>query len=521
MTDSIAPAASAASPARSAAHEVSTSTVTALFEARVDRQPDETAVRHLSAAMTYAELDRAAETLSARLRSRGVGRGDVVGVFVQRSIPMVIGILAVLKTGAAYAPQDARISPRMLLGRVAASSRMRIALTTEEFLDAMPDAVDAMVIDTALIDDTQFDDTQFDDTQLDDAGAVMTRASVDRRASDVCAVIYTSGTTGSPNGVQVTDGNLVNLFRNTPGDLGIGRGTTVGQVLNIAFDMAMWEILGTLVNGGTLVIRGSDIAETAEQVDVLIATPSIVSTLSSARCHARTVVVAGERCPQALADEWAAEHRFLNSCGPTEITIINTLVEHVPGRALSIGTPVPGTTVYVLDDEQQPVPAGEIGEMWVGGAGVTLGYIGDPELTAQRYLPDPFSADGGRMFRTRDVGRWTSRGELEHLSRTDDQVKVRGFRVELDSVSRALETSLSCTTAVTVQLDARRLGAVITPASADPEAARAAVAALLPYYCVPSDIITVDRIPLTARGKADRAAVLRMIDTGARPRRVA
>ncbi|KJL25480.1 Gramicidin S synthase 1 [Microbacterium oxydans] len=511
MTDSIARAASAASPARSAAHEIPDSTVTALFEARVDRQPDETAVRHLSAAMTYAELDRAAETLSARLRSRGVGRGDVVGVFVQRSIPMVIGILAVLKTGAAYAPQDARISPRMLLGRVAASSRMRVALTTEDFLNAMPDAVDAMVIDTALIDDTQ----------LDDAGAVMTRASVDRRASDVCAVIYTSGTTGSPNGVQVTDGNLVNLFRNTPGDLGIGRGTTVGQVLNIAFDMAMWEILGTLVNGGTLVIRGSDIAETAEQVDVLIATPSIVSTLSSARCHARTVVVAGERCPQALADEWAAEHRFLNSCGPTEITIINTLVEHVPGRALSIGTPVPGTTVYVLDDEQQPVPAGEIGEMWVGGAGVTLGYIGDPELTAQRYLPDPFSADGGRMFRTRDVGRWTSRGELEHLSRTDDQVKVRGFRVELDSVSRALETSLSCTTAVTVQLDARRLGAVITPASADPEAARAAVAALLPYYCVPSDIITVDRIPLTARGKADRAAVLRMIDTGARPRRVA
>ena len=274
MTDSIAPAASAASPARSASHEVPDSTVTALFEARVDRQPDETAVRHLSAAMTYAELDRAAETLSARLRSRGVGRGDVVGVFVQRSIPMVIGILAVLKTGAAYAPQDARISPRMLLGRVAASSRMRIALTTEEFLDAMPDAVDAMVIDTALIDDTQLDDTQ-----LDDAGAVMTRASVDRRASDVCAVIYTSGTTGSPNGVQVTDGNLVNLFRNTPGDLGIGRGTTVGQVLNIAFDMAMWEILGTLVNGGTLVIRGSDIAETAEQVDVLIATPSIVSTL--------------------------------------------------------------------------------------------------------------------------------------------------------------------------------------------------------------------------------------------------
>ena len=516
MTDTIAPAASTITRPSSPSRTEPSASVTALFEANVARHPDEQAVRHQSASMTYAELDQAAGILAAHLRARGIGRGDVVGVFLQRSIPMVVGILAVLKTGAAYAPQDARIAPRVLLGRVAASSRMRVALTTEEFLGAMPDGIDAVPIDGIPSDGTRIDGTRIDGMET-----AVTHAFVDRRASDVCAVIYTSGTTGSPNGVQVTDGNLVNLFRNAPGDLGIGRGTTVGQVLNIAFDMAMWEILGTLVNGGTLVIRGSDIAATAEQVDVLIATPSIVSTLSSARCRARTVVVAGERCPQALADEWAAEHRFLNSCGPTEITIINTLVEHVPGRALSIGTPVPGTTVYVLDDERRPVPDGEIGEMWVGGAGVTLGYIGDPELTAQRYLPDPFSADGGRMFRTRDVGRWTSRGELEHLSRTDDQVKVRGFRVELDSVSRALETSLSCTTAVTVQLDARRLGAVITPASADPEAARAAVAVLLPYYCVPSDIIAVDRIPLTTRGKADREAVLRMVDTAARPRRVA
>ncbi|MGH3688798.1 MAG: amino acid adenylation domain-containing protein [Microbacterium sp.] len=505
MTDTAALVAPTNSPLPSRSSGATTapepSSIVALFEAQVTRDPHRHAIEHLSQTMTYSELDDAAETLAAHLNSLGIGHGDVVGVFLERSFDMVIGILAALKTGAAYAPQDARISPRAQLGLVAASAHMRVALTTERFVDAMPEGVQVVRIDV-------------------ERGRVP-RPRVSTLPSDTCAVIFTSGTTGSPNGVQVTNGNLMNLFTNSPGNLGITPGTRVGQVLNIAFDMAMWETLGTLVNGGTLVIRGSDIAATAAQVDVLIATPSIVGTLSSSRCRARTVVVAGERCPQALADEWAQDHRFLNSCGPTEITIINTLVEHVVGRPLTIGTPVPGTTVHVLDADLQPVPPGEIGEMWVGGAGVTAGYIGDAELTAERYLPDPFAKEGGRMFRTRDVGRWTSQGELEHLSRTDDQVKVRGFRVELDSVARALETSAECTAAVAVQLDSRRLGAVIVPATADLDAARSAVAALLPYYCVPAEIVAVDRLPLTIRGKVDRAAVRSMIETATPSRRVA
>jgi len=253
------------------------------------------------------------------------------------------------------------------------------------------------------------------------------------------------------------------------------------------------------------VIRGSDIAATAETVDVLIATPSIVAGLSSEHARARTVAVAGERCPQPLADEWARGRRFLNSCGPTEITIVNTLVEHVPGQDVTIGTPIPGTTVYVLDEQLQPVSPGEIGEMWVGGIGVTAGYLGDQELTDARYLPDPFHPDGGRMFRTRDLGRWTSDGALDHLGRTDDQVKVRGFRVELDSVARALEGASGCEKAVVMQLDSRTLGAVITPSTADPDAARAVASALLPYYSVPAVIRTLDALPLSPRGKVDRA----------------
>lgn len=466
--------------------------ITALFEARVAEDPDRCAVEHLTATVTYGELNDAAERLAAHLRVLGVGRGDVVGVFLERSIAMVVGILAVLKTGAAYAPQDARISPRAQLRKVADQAGMRVVLTTERFLGLMPEDVDVVRID-------------------DEYAAADQSTAAASDPSDTCAVIFTSGTTGTPNGVQVSHGNLVNLLAQSPGDLGITPGTRVGQVLNIAFDMAMWETFGALVHGGTLVIRGADIAATAERVDVLVATPSILATLSSARCSAHTVAVAGERCPQALADEWAQDRRFLNSCGPTEITIINTLVEHTPGRPLTIGGPVPGTSVYVLGPDLRPVAPGESGEMWVGGAGVTTGYIGNPELTDERYRPDPFVA-GGRMFRTRDVGRWTEAGELEHLSRTDDQVKVRGFRVELDSVSRALETAAGCTAAVTVRWDARSLAAVIVPATADPAAARAAVAELLPYYCVPTEVVAVDRLPLTPRGKVDRNAVLRLLE---------
>lgn len=447
--------------------------------------------------MTYTELDIAASAVAAELHANGIGPGDVVGVFLRRSIPMVVAILGVLKTGAAYAPQDVRIAPPVQLSHVARTTGMRAILTTAEFSHLMPAGPRSVFVD---------------DLRSTSGGGSPHRA----HPSDPCAVIFTSGTTGMPNGVVVTHGNLTNLLGQAPGNLGIGPGTRVGQILNIAFDMAVWEILGTLGNGGTLVIRGSDITATAEAVDVLIATPSIIAALSSDRSRAHTVVVAGERCPQSLADEWGADRRFLNSCGPTEITIVNTLTEHTPGTPLTIGAPVPGTNVYVLDERRLPVGVGEVGEMWVGGAGVTAGYLGNPSLTSERYVPDPYDPHGGRMFRTRDIGKWTEHGMLEHLSRTDDQVKVRGFRVELDSVSRALEADPSCDKAVVLQLDSRTLGAVITPRTADPVAARAAASVLLPYYGVPDVVHAVDALPLTERGKTDRAALRRLLTEATR-----
>ncbi len=464
------------------------------FEAQARRRPDAVAVTHLGAAVTYRELDRQAERVAALLVERGVRPGDRVGLFVRRSIPMVVGILGVLKAGAAYVPQDMRITPPGHLAHIVCTARTRVILTLAEFEGRVPAADDREVIALDALPDTGL-------------AAPVTRP-VSPAGDDTAVVIFTSGTTGRPNGVAVTHANLCNILLVEPGSLGIRPGMRVSQILNIAFDMALWEIFGALSNGATLVIRGRDIEETVRTVDVVIATPSILGSLDAGRCRdVRIAAVAGERCPPALADTWAAFCDFHNSCGPTEVTIVNTLTRHRVGHELTIGRPLPNTTVYVLDENLRPLPIGEVGEMWAGGACVTAGYLDNDALNADRYRPDPFLGGGHRMFRTRDLGRWTAAGELQHHGRTDDQVKVHGFRVELDAVTAAMERAPHVRRATTV-LRAGELVAFVAPAWIDRDEVTRAVARALPYYCVPSLVVPVDELPTTDRGKVDKRLLL-------------
>jgi amino acid adenylation domain-containing protein len=468
------------------------------IEAQALVQPGAIAAEHQGQSITYRELNRQANRLAATLLEHGVVAGDHVALFVERSIPMLVGMLAVLKTGAAYIPQHVGITPAAQLRHILKVARVRVVLTLTSLAPALPLTTEQQCLHLDAF-------IGADSVAADDRNIGSAASSPD----SLCFVLFTSGTTGQPNGVRVTQRNVCNILLTAPGNLGMRPGLRVGQILNIAFDMSAWEVLGCLAHGATLLIRGKDIAQTAERCDVLIATPSILATLDPARCtRLKVVALAGEPCPQPLADRWSALCTFYNACGPTETTIVNTMQHYQGIGPLTIGKPTPNNTVYILDETGQLCATGEQGEMWAGGDCVTAGYLGNPELTAERYQPDPFLGHGRMMFRTRDLGRWTADGELEHLGRVDDQVKVRGFRVELDSVSAALESTPNCERAVTLKLDSRHLVAFVYPASTDVDVARGRCEERLAYYCVPSLILAVEAIPLTSRGKVDKRLLL-------------
>ncbi len=474
------------------------------FEHFVTIQPEAVAVEHLGESITYGELDRQANRLAAKLADLGVQTGDHVALFLQRSIPMIVGILATLKAGAAYVPQHVGVAPEAHLNYVLEVANIDVILTLSQLAEQV-----SVADGRTLLNVDDFMQEPFAD-EMEFVENFVPETAVSPH--NTCFIIFTSGTTGIPNGVQVTHGNVGNILLTAPGNLGIQPGMKVGQILSIAFDMAAWEILGCLGNGGTLIIRGKDFMETARQVDVIISTPSILATFDADQCHnVKVVAVAGEPCPRPLADKWGAFCAFYNSCGPTEVTIVNTAEQHLPWKeGLTIGKPTPNNTVYVLDENLQPLPIGEVGEMWAGGDCVSKGYIGNEALTSERYRPDPFLGDGRMMFRTRDLGKWTAEGELEHYGRTDDQVKVRGFRVELDSVSAALESAPNCKRAVALKLDSQDLVGFVSPRTVDVAEAKQAVADQLPYYCTPKFIIDLDELPKTPRGKIDKRLLLEM-----------
>ncbi|CCN84819.1 putative ANTIBIOTIC SYNTHETASE [Vibrio nigripulchritudo SFn27] len=466
------------------------------IEAQALQRPEAIAAIHEGQEVTYQALNEKANQLAQFLSQRGVGQGDAVGIFLTRSIPMLIGILATLKLGACYVPQHAGVAPEKVLKHVCDTANIDVVLSLSHLSEHLPEFEHQKLF--------------FLDELLDELSPANQYSFPLVDPTSRCFILFTSGTTGTPNGVQVTHQNVANIVMTSPGNLGIEPGMKVGQILSIAFDMCAWEIFVTLCHGATLLIRSRNIEETVSRADAVIATPSILASLSAERCQSvQVAAVAGEPCPQPLADSWSSFCRFYNSCGPTETTIINTAQHYSEScDELTIGKPTPNNTVYVLDEDLKPCAIGEVGEMWAGGLCVTSGYIGNEVLNADRYRPDPFLGGKYKMFRTRDLGKWNKNGELIHLGRTDDQVKILGFRVELDSVSRVLEKTDHCHQAVTMKVDCKTLIAFVTPSHVNPEQAQESVRAHLPYYCVPKVVFALDNLPKTPRGKIDKRALM-------------
>ncbi|KAI0801910.1 nonribosomal peptide synthetase 12 [Irpex lacteus] len=463
------------------------------FEHHAARDPNAIAVEHLGSTITYGELDSRANALARQLRSMGVLPGSRVCLLVQRSIPMVVGIVAILKAGAAYVPLDGGIVTDSTLAFVLKNSKATLVLALADYVHRVSSLPLINLNDVMATPDSITPKPQ----DLSSPG-------------DSAYIIYTSGTTGTPKGVEVMHRNVVNLICHSPGNVEMAPGRRVSQLLNIAFDMAAWEILGSLSNGCILCIRGNRSKEwqaVLKTVDIVIATPSIIARHDPADYpNIKVLATAGEPMPQPVADRWASVAHYYNSCGPTEITIVNTMKLHVAGKPTSIGGPTPNNNVYVLDEHMQAVAIGEPGIMWAGGAGISRGYVDLPDKTAERYKLDPFTNDGSYMFNTGDLGRWLPDGTLEHLGRVDDQVKVKGFRVELDGVSAAMQTYKAADAAVALLIDDELWG-FVTPSSVNVDGVIEATKKIQPYYAVPTQWCTLDTLPHTSNGKIDKRAL--------------
>ncbi|TDZ17472.1 Adenylate-forming reductase [Colletotrichum orbiculare MAFF 240422] len=480
--------------------KASFSTVTAAFYHYAATIPDVTAARDLASPqareITYGELAQRANQLSRKLTSLGVRPGDRVPLVVKRGIDMLVGILAILSSGAQYVPLDGGVVPDSTLRFVLEQAGGRHVLclnSTKHRFETLGSPCEIV-----LIDDER--DQSSKDSRI--------LAHQDLAETDHgCYVIYTSGTTGTPKGVDVTHKNVTNLVCLSPGNLGISAGTRTGQVLNISFDMAAWEMLGSLCNGGTLVLRGSKWEPCIREIEVLICTPSILAKYDPREySNIRVAATAGEPSSQRLADLWATHATYYNCCGPTETTIVNTMHLHQPGQTLTIGKPTPNNTVYILNEDGKALGVGEAGVMWAGGHGISRGYVSLPDKTAERYKLNPFANDGSMMYNTGDLGRWRPDGSINILGRVDDQIKIKGFRVELDGVTASLNSCHAIDRASAL-LIGNEIHGFVAPRDCDIDTIQVHIRARQPYYAIPSKFHFLDSLPLTANGKVDKRAL--------------
>ncbi|WP_209441368.1 non-ribosomal peptide synthetase [Amycolatopsis vancoresmycina] len=463
----------------------------------------------------YRELDAWAGRIAARLAAAGAGRGSRVAVLAEPSTAMVAAAFGVLRAGAAYVPLD-QAQPDGRIAAVLADARVTAAVVTGETVDRLAGSGLPVI-------------------RADEAaeGSERPLPPVPVTADDPAYLIYTSGSTGEPKGVLVEHGQLA---ASTEARHAVYPGAPVFLLVSpLAFDSSVAGLWGTLTAGGSVVVARPDevrdpvrLLELIERHGVtrLLCVPSLYRVLldASARLGGRgmstldTVIVAGEPLPQALVDRHFAVHAgavaLVNEYGPTEATVWASYRRFDAPGPVSIGGPVPGARLYVLDDRRQPVPDGTQGELYIGGRGVARGYFGRPDATAAVFVEDPF-AEGARMYRTGDIVRRDADGQLEFLGRRDHQVKIRGHRVELGAVEAALRTVPGIDDAVVVAAgDPPALTAfVIAAAAIDTNAVRAALTARLPAAAVPGRIRPLDRLPQTVTGKIDRNALQAMAET--------
>lgn len=507
-----------------------------LVEAQVQRTPDAIAVRQDDQTLTYRELNGRANRLAHYLRRRGVTRGMVVGLCLERSLHSIVGLLGILKSGGAYLPLDADY-PTDRLEYMLRDSQVRVLVTQQDQLGRLP----ASNPHTICLDSEWTTIACCPDSPVEGA----------ETSQDLAYVIYTSGSTGHPKGVMIEHRSIANYVEAIADIVGLTARDRVLQFASLSFDTAAEEIFPCLATGGTLLLRTPTMVDSVSgfldrcrdwQVTILDLPTAywheVVARMESERLvfpnSVRTVIIGGERVLPQIVQRWAAlignTVRLLNTYGPTETTVAVT-VSDLTGLGtdgdlqgdLPIGRVIPQASVYVLDRYRQPVPVGVAGELHVGGVGVARGYRGRPELTDAAFIPDPFSTrPGARLYRTGDLVRWRPDGQLDYRGRVDRQVKIRGYRIELEEIEAVLNRHPDLERAVVEvredQPGDRRIVAFMVPRPNNRlglTQLREQLRRQLPAHMIPSSFVELEALPLTANGKVDRRALRVALDSRA------
>ncbi|OSC29655.1 non-ribosomal peptide synthetase [Mycobacterium vulneris] len=490
--------------------------IPAMFAAQVARAADAVAITCGERSWTYREVEDSANQLAHLLTEQGAGPGQRVAVVIPRSAEAVVAIFAVLKTGAAYVPIDPGV-PEARLQFVLGDAAPVAAVTTAEVRSRL-DGFDGLIVD---IDDP----------------AVRTQPTTALPVpapENIAYIIYTSGTTGTPKGVAIPHYNVTLLLETLDAQLGLGQVWT--QCHSLAFDFSVWEVFGSLLYGGRLVVVPDAVVRSAEdlhallvreQVSVLSQTPSAFYALQSADALApelgeqlklQTVVFGGEALEPHRLSAWLHRHpglpRMINMYGITETTVHASFREivddDVDTNVSPIGGPLGNLAFFVLDGWLRQVPVGVVGELYVAGGGLATGYVGRPGLSSTRFVACPYGAPGARMYRTGDLVRWGADGQLQYMGRADEQVKIRGYRIELGEIQAALASLSGVEHAAVIAREDRpgdkRLVGYVT-GTADPAEVRAQLGERLPSYMVPSAVVVLDALPLTVNGKLDIRAL--------------